>query len=470
MGIPNLSVPIIKAMPHKKKNRSLMSFSDSVFATLSSTGIQDFLKSSYKSKFVRNVAIVASGTAASQVIAIAFSPIITRLYEPEAFGILGTFLAIASILTPIAALSYPTAIVLQKKDIEAKAIARLSTYITISIASIFAVLLFSAGDWLAVLFRIEQITAFLWLLPLMILFSGFVEISSQSLIRRQKFAVTATSAVIHTLVVNLLNTSIGIFRPFASMLVYTTAIGNGIYAALLTIRDARLNNKPNSTEKNILGLRNLRDLAKSYYDFPCFRTPQIIINSFSQNLPLLMLAALFGPTIAGLYALCKRLLDVPIQLIGKSVGDVFYPKLAEAASSGINLTHLIKRATLLLALAGLIPFSLIVILGPNLFSFFFGTNWAISGEYARWLTPWIFVGFINRPSFSAIPILKLQKAAFIYEILLTLSRSIALYIGFAIYKDSLISLQLMSLVGFSFNAFMILYIVKKSGEALNRSH
>jgi O-antigen/teichoic acid export membrane protein len=65
---------------------------------------------------VRNVTIVASGTAGAQVITMAFAPLITRLYGPEAFGLLGTFVAILGIVTPLAALTYPIAIVLPKSD------------------------------------------------------------------------------------------------------------------------------------------------------------------------------------------------------------------------------------------------------------------------------------------------------------------------------------------------------------------
>ena len=45
-----------------------------------------------KRPFVRNVVTVASGTAASQAIVMAFSPLITRIYGPEAFGLQGATL------------------------------------------------------------------------------------------------------------------------------------------------------------------------------------------------------------------------------------------------------------------------------------------------------------------------------------------------------------------------------------------
>lgn len=73
------------------------------------------------------MAVVATGTAGAQAITMGFAPIITRLYGPEAFGLLGTFSAILAVLTPMAALTYPIAIVLPKDHADAKGLAKLST-------------------------------------------------------------------------------------------------------------------------------------------------------------------------------------------------------------------------------------------------------------------------------------------------------------------------------------------------------
>ena len=70
------------------------------------------IKKLTQSKFIRSVVLVAGGAAGAQAITMAFAPIITRFYGPEAFGLLGTFTAILGIVMPIAALSYPIAIVL----------------------------------------------------------------------------------------------------------------------------------------------------------------------------------------------------------------------------------------------------------------------------------------------------------------------------------------------------------------------
>src|SRR5690625_3723904 len=91
------------------------------------------------SRFVRNVALVATGTAGAQAITMAFSPVITRLYGPDAFGMLGTFTATLAVVTPIAALTYPIAIVLPKKDDDARAIAKLSFLLALCISVVFAI-------------------------------------------------------------------------------------------------------------------------------------------------------------------------------------------------------------------------------------------------------------------------------------------------------------------------------------------
>ena len=71
-----------------------------------------------KNSFLKNIVLVVSGTALAQLISILFTPILTRLYSPESFGVLGSFNAILSFILPLAALNYPASIVLAKDNFE----------------------------------------------------------------------------------------------------------------------------------------------------------------------------------------------------------------------------------------------------------------------------------------------------------------------------------------------------------------
>src|SRR5690606_27771088 len=125
---------------------------------------------------------------------------------------------------------------------------------------------------------------------------------------------------------------------------------------------------------------------------------------------------------AGFYGLGRRILQLPSELIGKAVGDVFYPRISEAANNGENLTYLIRKSTLMLSVIGIFPFGIVILSGPWLFGFVFGMEWIKAGEYARWLAVWLYFGFINRPSVRALPVLNAQAFHLAYTFIMLIVR------------------------------------------------
>ncbi len=69
-----------------------------------------------RSEFSRNVLTLMTGTTIAQAIPIAISPILTRIYTPEDFGMLALFIAITAIFGSIANGRYELATMLPKKD------------------------------------------------------------------------------------------------------------------------------------------------------------------------------------------------------------------------------------------------------------------------------------------------------------------------------------------------------------------
>ncbi|BHH85111.1 lipopolysaccharide biosynthesis protein [Desulforhopalus sp. 52FAK] len=422
--------------------------------------IKNSMRHTVKSKFVRNVAVVVTGTAGAQAINMAFAPIITRLYGPEVFGLLGSFLALAGVVAPIAALTYPIAIVLPKQDSEAKAIAKLSAYLAMSTGTaVFLIFLFG-GNWLAVKLQMQEIQSFFLLIPLVIIFSVFTTIARQWLIRKKQYHITARISVLNALVANGLKTGIGLFKPLAAVLIFLSVLGNVISAGIMAwgIKTSDRKNQNKTINYDHLLLK----VAKKYYDFPLYRAPQVFINVISQSLPILMLAAFAGPAAAGFYALCVKLLGLPADLIGNSVSEVFYPRLVEASYEGEILSRIIIKTTLSLVLVACIPFGAVIVWGPRLFGFVFGQEWVIAGEYARYLSFWMFFMFINRPSVIAVPILNLQKGLLIYEFFSTGSKLLALYIGFKVFNDDLVAIVLFSFFGSIAYIALIVWVILSS--------
>lgn len=415
------------------------------------------------SPFNRNVIIASSGSVLAQAITILFSPIITRLYGTEAFGLLGTFTSLVAVLTPIAALTYPIAIVLPKEDDSAKGLAAISIRISLVVSLLIAIILFLGNDKLLALLNAEAISKFIWLVPVTMLFATWLQIAQQWLIRKKQFIVIARVTVTKTIISSIAKAAIGWFHPVAAVLIVITAIDNAVYAFLLNIGVKRKEGTM-LPGKQTNARKSLHEIAKRHKDFPLYRAPQAFVHAVSQHFPVLLLAALFGPASAGFYVLSIRILSIPSEIIGKSVGDVFYPKINEAAQSGQNLSKLILKATLALAAIGFIPYAIIVAFGPVLFGFVFGADWVTAGVYARWVSFMLFFMFINKPVVASIPVLNMQKQSMFFGFISAGLKIAALYLGFKLFKTDTHAIALFSIVGVIVYIIFIVWVILSSNK------
>jgi O-antigen/teichoic acid export membrane protein len=290
------------------------------------------LKKITQSKFARNVAIVASGTAGAQALNFLFAPVVTRLYGPEAFGLLGVFTALVAILAPVAALTYPIAIVLPKQDRDAQGLAWVSFCIALAMSILVAVVIAVGGGRLLDLVGAESIASYSMLIPFAMLFAVFNQIAQQWLIRKKLFKITAKVAVLQALIINSAKTGFGFLNPIALILISITTVATLFHAILLwagvrlSQRGAHKIVQPAAEVADQFSFSYFKKLAKKYYDFPLYRGPQVLINAASASLPILMLASFVGPAAAGFYTIAITVLAMPSSLIGSSVVAVFYTR------------------------------------------------------------------------------------------------------------------------------------------------
>jgi len=91
------------------------------------------------------------------------SPVLTRLYPPEAFGLYATFLALVSSVTPAATGRYEVALMLPRSDRSARELYAVALWFCLTLCAILALLttailesdrtpsiLMKLGDWVIV--------------------------------------------------------------------------------------------------------------------------------------------------------------------------------------------------------------------------------------------------------------------------------------------------------------------------------
>lgn len=420
-----------------------------------------------KSKIVRSVATMAGGTALAQAITILFTPIITRLFPPEAYGALGTFSSLITILVPLVALSYPMAIVLSRDDDEATALTQLSSLVTFVFALITLLVALTFESELLGYMGLQDFPGLPYLLAIAVLFSGLAQVFRSWLLREKAFSSLAKIEVANSLFNNITKSGLGFFFPLAIILIGIYAFGQAVQALLYTTGlKAR---RSLASLASLKFLTNIPAVSSKFADFAIYRAPQGFINATSQSLPILVLGLAFSQAVVGYYALAKSILSAPLTLVGKSVADVFYPRLADAVAEKEDVSRLLVKSTAILFCLAAPPFGLVFLYGPELFGFVFGAQWHAAGVFAGWISIWLLFGFINRPAVSAIAPLGIQKFLLGYEVLSIAAKAIALAVGIFLFKDETVSVALFSCAGAIVNLYLIIHVIQKA-RAVNKAN
>ena len=125
-----------------------------------------------KSEFSQNVLTLMTGSTLSQAIPNAVSPILTRIYKPEDFGLYAVYIAIITILGTVVSGRYELAIMLPKKDEDAINIFALGLLITVLMTAFTTILVITFNEYIANLLNNQELKYWLYIVPASIFLMG----------------------------------------------------------------------------------------------------------------------------------------------------------------------------------------------------------------------------------------------------------------------------------------------------------
>ena len=141
---------------------------------------------------------------------------------------------------------------------------------------------------------------------------------------------------------------------------------------------------------------------------------------------MLVLTHYFGIAVAGAYAFGIRLIEAPMSLIMGALRQVLFQRAGEMQHQGLGLSQLFLKTTAGLFALGFLPALFLGICAPDLFSWVFGAQWRAAGEFARYLVIWLLFTFCNLPAVLFARLIRIQRAVFVYNVVLLLVRVAAL--------------------------------------------
>ncbi len=424
-----------------------------VNALLSRIRLQHWLP---QGTFARHVLTLMTGTAIAQAVPIAISPILTRLYTPEDFGIVALYMAIATTLSVIATGRYELAIMLPRKKSDAANIAAFSIVLNLIISSFLLLVVWLFNAPLTRLLGNPAIANWLYFIPLTVCLTGlYVNLNYWSN-RQELYRVMANRRVVQSVATGGGQLGLGLVLNGASGLVLGGMGGQAVAVAMMG--QAVVKNEPGI----LRGVRQttMLALAKRYRNFPMLMVPAHVLNTLSSQLPVVLLNTLFGLATSGFFSLTQRVIGLPMSLIANAIGDVFRQQASQAfilrGHCGPEFDATFKRLLLL----GLPIFGAFYMLAPFLFSVVFGEQWRIAGDYARLLTPMFFMQFISTPLGSVFIITQRQKLDLAGQMALFLLTNIGLLSGYALFGNAHDAIALFS-AAYSFMYLVALLIARR---------
>ncbi len=372
-----------------------------------------FSTTTINGSILKNMMILASGTAGAQVIAFAAMPIITRIYSPSDFGVLSIFIAILSLLVPFATFRYSVAIPLPRRSQTAVSVLALSVLLSFAVAIFMTIVLFFSADYIFELFSVSVLKKYWWLLPIAILGAGAYEALVSWSTREKQFKIIAKTKMTQSIASSIVKIVLGFlaFKPFGLLIGHVVAQVAGIGSIVSQSQAVFLQNKKHIT------LSRIFFLAKRYSDFPKYQIASRFLLAFASQTPLMFVAWMYDSETTGQLALALMVLGIPIALIGSTMGQAYYGEIAKIGKKNIlkikEITFSIIKKLFVLSI---VPFLILVLFGDLLFSFVFGDSWTQAGVFSSILAFYLVAQFMSAPIINLVNLYEKQKRLFLFNL------------------------------------------------------
>ena len=305
------------------------------------------------SRFGRNTFLLVRANIITQGLLLAATPILTRFFGPEDFGIAGLLLVWAALFSAVASFRFEWSIPSARTDEDAEALAALSLLLVSGLA-VALLLVLTVPDQRALfgLFGMDPI-ALSPLVPALgfagstglVLSSVYVRLGDMGRVSLSRYVQSITQ-----LVVSLLSGFAGL-GALGLALGYTLSAAVGAITLLLGL--------PMRLAAVLRRSGALIASAKRYFRQASLSTAVSVVNFFFGNaLPLLLLVG-YSAREVGFYFVAVRLASAPTALISSGISSSFWSEAAALAKTD----PLKLRAFYLKTVRRLVLFSIPVVLG-----------------------------------------------------------------------------------------------------------
>lgn len=334
---------------------------------------------SSKTGLIGGVWTLTGGRAVAHASTLVVMPLLTRLYTPESYGAFGVFVAILSIASVPACLRFELAILEPRDDREAAHLTMLSIAAAGLVGIIVAVAAWSLeGAWL------PQPAFPGW--PLLIAASVVAVGVYQALVswalRWRDYRAVARAQVLQSLTRAGSQVGLGLLGAGQIGLIAGEWLAQSVRSAALAGRILG----QGTWVFRPPGGREMWRIARAHWRYPAFSLPAGFLNAAALSVPSIALAAMYGTEVAGWFVFGKGVLEVPMILIGTSVGQAYLGEVTRSRrQEPASVARVFRRTAGGLAILGT-GVMIVGLSAPWWFPPVFGAAWREAGIYSAMLS------------------------------------------------------------------------------------
>lgn len=394
----------------------------------------------------RSVLTLAGGSAFAQFLSMLLSPVLSRLYRPEDYGVVSVLFSLANTVAIVASLRYQLAITLPAEEERARQLAFLAMVLGVVSSAMAGLVLFVWGGFVLRVVGAPGLGTFCWLLPIILLGATFYEAANCYALRLRKYDLIVRTRIQQSVGGSLVSVGLGLLHGGPLGLVLGGLVNRS--AGILKLGRELVRAAEGSGFK-LPSRSGMATVAREYLGFAMNATGAGLLNAFGTSLPPTLVAAFFGVEVAGSFAFARGVVSLPMGLIGGAVSQVFLAEMSTNVRAGRSgEEELFRRVTRQMAKASVA----VVLLGftaPWAFPVVFGHRWAAAGLYAAVLC-FAAAGQIIVSPISSVAVVKRRQGI---QLWLDLLRAVAV----------VLSLWLPKVLGWSAHAAVAGFAVAMTG-------
>jgi lipopolysaccharide exporter len=419
-------------------------------------------------RLFRGAVTIAAGTGLAQIITLASSPIVTRLYTPADFGAFAAAASLLAILLTVTCLSYEFSIPLPESDVTAANAVALSLLATLATSFLVGLVLLLAGEPLLEALGAGVLAPYALLLAVGLFAGGVVGAMTAWAVRTKSYSHIAANRLAQS--IGQAGTQIGLgilaFGPLGLLLGAVVGSIAGIGRLVMPAW------RRHAAAFRQVSWSGIRATAVRYRRFPILSTPSNLLNAVALQTPQLLMVALFGAAAGGQFALAQRVIALPSTLIAGAVSQAFLGEAADVARERPDeLEPLFRRTTRSLAVAALVPLVLAIALAPPLFGFVFGERWVEAGLFVAVLAPMYYLQFVTNPTAPTLDILERQDLFLAREVARLLLTGGIVAAAWALSFTALEAVAALSVAGcaaYTLNGLLSWYAIRVRARSVGR--